>query len=802
MATQSAVQQVTVTDTTPPDITVPADVVASQDASLGLTAVNIGTATAIDLTDAAPAVSSDAPADGFPVGITTVTWTAVDAYGNNASETQSITVNPYVAENCVDLLNDFQATIFPIMDSVNPLTCNGCHTGPTPLSTPNGFEFSNTPPEATDLEIFRTVANIDSGGQSLVLVKARGGAGHAGGDRFPDGDNDADFVTFSAFVARARNCSSDAGSGNTAKVILGSGYEQLHKITSALASRTPTQAEANLVIAAGTDQSAIDATLDSILNGLMTEPAFFDRVREMYNDLLLTNKDADDRGNIGDNFDLDAFANRDYYADNFSGAARSDLYEATNYGFARAPLELLAYVIANDRPFTEILTADYVMVNPYSAVILGVDAGDANFPFSSDQNMGNHSIDDFRPVTTVRQSDGTLVPIAGILSTHAFLARYPSTNTNVNRKRARFVFEYFLGIDIEDLASRDGLDLNNVVGDVPTYEDPQCTACHDVMDPVAGLFTMRDNDGEYDNGNRYQHTRTTNGVPRMVPAGYSMDPGDVLPSDDEAQPLKFLVQRLAADERFADKTVRTVFGGLTRIEPTAASTIAAINNLKNDFIASGFDFKELVKDVVLSDFFRAANLDAAENPNGYVDVGAGRLLTSEELDRKITAIAGGNYNWRGPNSGSGLLGRHHLLYGGMDSDDVTVRTTSPTSLMDGIQERIANQVACERVADDLYNGGTLFPFVDETVTPDNGGEPALRDNLVFLHRHLLGEDLTNDDAEIDTSYQLFLDARALGDTNIPARCRGGGGSSDTNGTVLPWMAVVTYLMTDYRFLYD
>ena len=55
----------------------------------------------------------------------------------------------------------------------------------------------------------------------------------------------------------------------------------------------------------------------------------------------------------------------------------------------------------------------------------------------------------------VRHADGTVVPSAGVISTHAFLARYPSTNTNVNRKRARFVFDYFLGIDIESLRQSD-----------------------------------------------------------------------------------------------------------------------------------------------------------------------------------------------------------------------------------------------------------------------------------------------------------------------------------------------------------
>ena len=123
--------------------------------------------------------------------------------------------------------------------------------------------------------------------------------------------------------------------------------------------------------------------------------------------------------------------------------------------------------------------------------------------------------------------------------------------------------------------------------------------------------------------------------------------------------------------------------------------------------------------------------------------------------------------------------------------------------MNGIQERIANQVACERVADDLYNAGVLFPTADDTDTPDTGpGETAIRQNLVHLHKYLTGEEYGANDAEVNATYQLFVDVRALGETAIPSQCRAGGPNNDANGTVLPWMAVVTYLLSDYRFLYE
>jgi hypothetical protein len=794
-------QTITITDTTAPTITAPADVMADQAPTLGNTSVILGTPVFADIADPNPAVTNNAPANGFPSGTTTVVWTARDASGNSTSDSQIVTINPFIAELCSSMVTEFTNVIYPIMDSAMPPRCEGCHTGPAPLNTPNGFAFPNDPPGLADFELFRTIAAIDSGGQSLILVKATGGASHVGGDRFEDRELDPDYVAFADFVNRAAVCQADPPV-NQVTIDMGTGYEQLHKVVGSLASRIPSSDEVNAVDAAP-DQNGIDIALDPILDGLMSEDAFYTRIQEMYNDLFLTNKEQFDRGNVENNFDLDALANRSFYEDNYDGGERDDLREATNYGIARAPVELVKYIVANDRPFTEIVTADYTMVNPYSAVIYDVNAGDSSFRFDSDRNQANHDRDDFRPVTVIRQEDGTLVPAAGVFGTHAFLSRYPSTNTNVNRKRGRYVFDYFLGIDIESLAARDGLDLDNVIGDVPTYEDPQCTVCHETLDPIAGLFTNRDNFGEYDRGNRFVHTRTTNGVPRMVPAGYSIDPADVLPDSEEDTALQWLGMRVAQDDRFADKTVRTVFRGLTGIDVTTPATTAFINATKSRFVGSGFNFKLLVKDIVTSDYFMARNLSQGEDPNAYADVGAARLITAEELDRKLTAIAGGNYDWRGPNSRSGLRGRHYLLYGGIDSDEVTTRTTSPTALIDGIQERIANQFACERVAADLYGNGTLFPFAGETDVPDGGaGDTAIRENIRFLHRHILGEDLPLNDPEIGNTYQLFVDVRAEGETSIPNECRGGGGSTDSNGTVLPWMAVVTYLLADYQFLYE
>ncbi len=82
----------TVTDLTPPSITAPPDVtVGNATGQCSATGVSLGTPTTSDNCGVA-SVTNDAPAS-FPVGTTTVTWTATDAHGNTATATQHVTVN-------------------------------------------------------------------------------------------------------------------------------------------------------------------------------------------------------------------------------------------------------------------------------------------------------------------------------------------------------------------------------------------------------------------------------------------------------------------------------------------------------------------------------------------------------------------------------------------------------------------------------------------------------------------------------------------------------------------------------------
>ena len=126
---------VTVQDTTPPVITCPTDVTVEQENAAG-TVVPL-TATATDICDANPTITSDELAI-YPLGTTTVTFTATDDSGNSASCTTTVTVIDTTAP-------DISVTVSPDMlwppnhkmvDVTATVTVSDiCDAGPTVVLT-------------------------------------------------------------------------------------------------------------------------------------------------------------------------------------------------------------------------------------------------------------------------------------------------------------------------------------------------------------------------------------------------------------------------------------------------------------------------------------------------------------------------------------------------------------------------------------------------------------------------------------------------------------------------------------------
>jgi hypothetical protein len=181
-----------------------------------------------------------------------------------------------------------------------------------------------------------------------------------------------------------------------------------------------------------------------------------------------------------------------------------------------------------------------MMFTPYSAKSYGVDV-----KFKD-------------PTDPWEIAKGTLpgVPHAGVLTTTMFLNRFPTTATNRNRARARVVYKFFLDTDVLKLGARP-LDPTSIKTVNPTMNNPNCTVCHELIDPVAATFQ------NYQVRNDYAPLETTEQMTWYTghaPPGFGDKP---LPEGDEKIAEQWLAKQIVADDRFAQSAVRAVWTGLT-----------------------------------------------------------------------------------------------------------------------------------------------------------------------------------------------------------------------------------------------
>ena len=119
------------------------------------------------------------------------------------------------------------------------------------------------------------------------------------------------------------------------------------------------------------------SALRTAVRGLMTGPQFHEFLIRASNDRLLTDREDGgiiDRGPYFVEYTEEHYRRKRiaHIIDTERGWDDFRFWQnSVRHGARRAPLELIAYVVENDRPYTEILTADYIMANPMAAEAYG-----------------------------------------------------------------------------------------------------------------------------------------------------------------------------------------------------------------------------------------------------------------------------------------------------------------------------------------------------------------------------------------------------------------------------------------------
>ena len=409
----------------------------------------------------------------------------------------------------------FGTEVSPIVQA----KCILCHrAGGFPADTPNSrLQFSPSTAEghaALNLAVFEAlIAVLGEDDQvedpvAYILNKVQGVA-HGGAVQAAAGTEDyASLERFLGMLGEAVAPVAITPETLFEGVTMESPRQTLRRAALVFAGRIPTEAEYASIQDAGEEDDASAEALRAAVRGLMTGPQFHEFLIRAGNDRLLTDRE-DDVLDGADQF-LVALTQENYRLAEKADQRETDRWRAGLYfGATRSPLELIAHVVENDLPYTDILTADYIMANPQTAKAYGAttefNALDDVYEFKPSQiasyyrNCDGKVVEDrqFGRFFVDPGPCGTDYPHAGVLNTGAFLKRYPTTATNRNRARSRWAYYHFLGLDIEKSASRttDPVALSDTNN--PTMNNPACTVCHTVMDPVAGAFQNYSDIGFY-----------------------------------------------------------------------------------------------------------------------------------------------------------------------------------------------------------------------------------------------------------------------------------------------------------------
>jgi hypothetical protein len=328
-----------------------------------------------------------------------------------------------------------------------------------------------------------------------------------------------------------------------------------------------------------------------------------------------------------------------------------------------------------------------------------------------------------------------------------------------------------------------------------------------------------------------------------------------LPEGEEKKSEQWLAQQIVADDRFARSAVRIVWRGLIGndflSEPKDANQpdyLEAVNafqvqdrvitSIANKLRDNGYNLKLVFKEIIKTDYFRAKNVKGELDDSRKFELaalGTAMYLSPEQLNRKITAVTG--YPWRpNPEAADYLLNgnEYRIFYGGIDSNSITQRISDPNGIMANIALRMANEMACTATARDFSDDPSdrlLFPYVEPSFVPeDENGfsvsavNDAIRANIQHLYSHVLGENYQLTDPEITEAYNLFVTIWKDGKNGVaagtypgelPGACRSDRDywtgadlpeerriGNDPDYTVRAWMGVLTFMLSDYKFLHE
>ena len=448
--------------------------------------------------------------------------------------------------------------------------------------------------------------------------------------------------------------------------------------------------------------------------------------------------------------------------------------------FARAatqePLELIAHVVMNDRPFTEIVTADYTVSNEALA---------AYYDITRPTNEGRGWVES-------QYTDGR--PNAGVLSTTSFYTRWTTTDSNQNRGRANAWTRAILCYDFftRDIIVDTNINLAdpNVVNNA-VRTNPSCVGCHQSLDPLASHFFGYFIPEDVGEGERSYPIKTYSAdlEPRWQ-QGTGRDPGYFGFMADDPN-LASLGEQIAEDPGFSNCAVKRFAAGFTgnSIKDLEFWEITELDRLHDWFLQTDYNAKKLIEEIVMSPLYRvAAPIEGAISAEEAERLHGLKLLSPEQLNRMLRELTGNargddaeGFGWKMESPfGYDLLENDiygfRMMAGGYDGNFSTApsHTVNATHIL---TLRMAAGDAAGRIVDREFAQSAGERRLLRLVEPTSD-EAEIREQLVALNKLLYGEVVAQDHPDVNDAFTLW--------------------SAYSSDPVYAWKITLTALLSDVR----
>lgn len=336
------------------------------------------------------------------------------------------------------------------------------------------------------------------------------------------------------------------------------------------------------------------------------------------------------------------------------------------------PLAAIELLVAEERPYTDLVTMESLPLHPKTAELWGIESTQSDWHWA-------HPGDDR--------------PMAGVLSSRALWMRYTGDTFNLNRQRASSLSRIFL---CADFLERDGvLEFNALAESLVNIEqaiktEPGCVSCHSALDPLGSFFSGFSELSTdltivpYTSYSRFNASWST----AFSPMKYFGQPG---------QDFSDLGVFVAADPRLTQCAVQTMMNGFIGKRPNQDEEYWSIYSQFQD---SGYLLKELAYAIVSSENYKYSEP---------------KVLRTHQLHGVLKSVA--NLEEGTDTEGLGPLKwswRHRLLFG--EGDDVNIlKPTNSISVSNIMITEWAARLVSQKVVDEM---GSESPLV-ELITDDS-----------------------------------------------------------------------------------